>query len=305
MPRFQSAAIVVVLAALFAPIAWAMTPPAWVEDEYRRCMADAVDDEMEQRVQAQREYGDEQVSDVENYRSALAGAWANADEDQRKDAVRDADRAYRDASRASKKTFDERIREIRSESRVAQRACRDRQNDHEDFVEDLCFSSVDCRGGQICTTERGVCDASCPGDAQTCSQQCAGTCERSSSSRSSRGTSSRSSSRASNGNGNDPWDDYQSNGQVCTSSAACSAGYFCSTNLGECNSTCAPGFDNCIQVCAGTCLLYPINPPAGSSSSGGQGGVNCQPYTCADGREVPACTADGYPIEYFQNPCYS
>ncbi len=311
MKPYQSVIAVLVLAAIFAPIAWAMEPPAWVEQEYGRCMADAIDDEMEKRVQAQREYSDAQVRDLEDYRSALASAWARTDEDDRKDAIRDADRAYRDESRQTKRDFDERIRELRNDSRIAQRACRDRQNDHEDFIEDICVSTSDCRGGQICTTERGVCDTSCPGDAQTCSQQCAGTCERTSSSRSSRSTSSRSSSRSSNGNGNgnDPWDDYQSNGQVCTSSAACPAGYFCSTNLGECNQSCAPGFDQCVQVCAGTCLLYPITPPAGGSSSSrastGQGGVNCQPYRCADGREVPSCTADGHPIEYFQNPCYS
>jgi hypothetical protein len=299
----------VFLAALAAPIAWAATnPPSWIDEEYRRCVGDAVEEEMNARLEAQRTYSDEQVRDLETYRDALSRAWDIADEDERRDAIRDADRAYRDAGRESKRTYDAAVREARNDSRQAQRDCRDRQNDNENFVEDLCYSSADCRSNQYCTTETGTCDPACPPGVQSCAQVCAGTCERSSSSRSSRSSSRRSSSSRSS-NGSRPWEGYQSNGQTCRSSGECQVGYFCSTVLGECNSPCSPG-ETCIQVCEGRCLLYPIDQQGGSSSSrasmgGQQGGANCQPYRCPDNREFPSCTADGHPIEYFQNPCYS
>lgn len=305
-PSLRFATVAAFTAAVAAPIALAMTPPTWVDDEYRRCMGDVVVEEMNQRVDAQRTYADAQVRDMEQYRDALDRAWDVADEDGRRDAIRDADRAYRDAGRESKRTFDTRVREVKNESRDAQRACRDRQNDHKEFVRDICVSTEDCRRNQVCTTERGVCDPSCPGDVQSCAQVCAGTCERASSSRSSAGRSS--SSRSNGASGDRPWEDYQSNGQVCRGSQECPSGYFCSTNLGECNSSCAPGSQACAQVCSGTCLLFPINPPASSSSRSSTGnvpGTNCTPYRCADGREVPSCSADGHPINYFQNPCYS
>jgi len=304
--RFAAAAAFLV--AVAAPIAFAMTPSAWVDDEYRLCMGDAIVEEMNQRVDAQRTYSVAQVSDLEQYRDALDRAWEVVDEDERRDVIRDADRAYRDAGRESKRAFDTRVREVKNASRDAQRACREGLNDHKSFVRNMCLSTADCRSKQVCTTEQGVCDPSCPGDVQSCAQVCAGTCERSTASRSS---TSRSSSRSSTTTSGDrPWENYQSNGHVCRGSQECAAGYFCSTNLGQCNSSCAPGSMACAQVCSGTCLLFPINPPASSSSSsrsstGGVQGTSCQPYRCADGRDVPSCTADGHPINYFQNPCYS
>jgi hypothetical protein len=241
-PSARSVSAAVFLAALAAPIAWAATTqPSWIDEEYRRCVGDAVEEEMNRRVDAQRDYGDEQIRELETYRDALSRAWDIADEDERRDAIRDADRAYRDAGRESKRTYDAEVRDARNDSRQAQRDCRDRQNDNEDFTDDMCLSSADCRSNQYCTTETGTCDPSCPPDVQSCAQVCAGTCERSSSSRSSRSPSS---SRSSNG--------------------------------------------------------------GSSSSRGAPGpGTNCEPYRCPDGREFPSCSADGYPINYFQNPCYS
>lgn len=244
----RSALAVVFLASSLVPIAWAMEPPQWIDDEYRTCVGDAIEREMDERIDAQREYGDAQVRDLETYRDALSRAYDIVDDDARKDAVRDADRAYRDDTRESKREFDARVREARDDSRQVQRDCRDRARDHENFVDDICVTTDDCRRNQVCTTETGACEPSCPDDAQSCVQQCAGTCVRSSSSRSSssRSSSSRSSSSRS-------------------SSSRSSS----------------------------------------SPSSGGTGGVNCQPYVCTDGREVPSCTPEGHPINYFQNPCYN
>lgn len=161
------------------PVAFALQQqPEWVDDEFRRCMADAVDREMSQRVEALGSYADAQVHDLGNYRNDLQSAWQVRDEDDRRDALRDADRRYRDASRQTNRDYNDRIRDIRNESRQAQRDCRERHEDHEDFVEDLCFSSQDCRANQQCSTERGACDSACPPDAQNCIQVCAGTCER-------------------------------------------------------------------------------------------------------------------------------
>jgi len=91
--RFAAAAAFLV--AVAAPIAFAMTPSAWVDDEYRLCMGDAIVEEMNQRVDAQRTYSVAQVSDLEQYRDALDRAWEVVDEDERRDVIRDADRAYR------------------------------------------------------------------------------------------------------------------------------------------------------------------------------------------------------------------
>lgn len=284
------------------PVALALQdPPAWIDEEFRQCMSDAIVEEMDQRIEADRTYSDGRIRDLESYRDDLRDAWQIADEDERRDRLRDADRAYRDASRETKRTYDQRIREIRSESRDAQRECRNAQNRQERFVRDICFSTLDCRSNQICTTERGVCDPSCPDGSERCTEQCAGTCERAPrSSRSSTPRSSRASSM-----GNRPWEDYQTNGQTCRSAADCQAGYFCGTQLGECNSPCSPG-ETCIQVCEGKCRLYPLAPVNSSrSTNAGSGGNNCEPYRCGDGREVPSCDANGHPINYFQNPCYS
>lgn len=296
--------------AVAVPVAWALTPPAWIDEEYRQCVGDAVDHEMEQRIETEKSYNDAQVRDLEAYRDAVRSAWQIADENERKDRINDADKAYKDAARESKKTYDARIKESRNESRDAQRECKTARSDHQKFIRNMCMSTADCKSGRVCSTERGVCDPSCPEGAEHCQQVCAGTCERSSSSRSSassrssssRSTSFRSSSSSSN-NGGHQWDNYQTNGQVCRGSTECTAGYFCSTTLGECNSACAAG-QVCTQVCTGKCLLYPIIPPA-SSSVGGTPGSNCSPYRCADGREVPSCDGSGNPINYFQNPCYS
>lgn len=308
--RILSFAVASFLIGLALPVAFALTPPTWIDEEYRDCMAETIDREMQERLDAQREYNDGQVRDLEEYRSDLQRAWQITDDRSRRDELRQVDRRYRDADRETDRAYAEEIREVRSRSRDAQRECRNRQNDHRRFTRNLCYESGDCSGNRVCTTERGVCEQSCPPDAEACPQVCAGTCERAGRGSSSRSASSRSnSSGQSTGDGDRPWEDYQSNGQVCTSSAACPAGYFCSTNLGECNQSCAPGFDQCVQVCAGTCLLYPINPPSTSSSSRsslpGGGGVHCQPWICPDGREVPSCDEDGNPINYVQNPCYS
>ncbi len=302
-PRSVSVLFSFGVLAVAVPVAWALTPPAWIDEEYRQCMDQAIQHEMDQRIEAERAYGDGRVRDLETYRDALHSAWQVADEDQRRNALRDADRAYRDASRATKNVYDTRIREIRNESRDAQRECRNTQNDHERFVRNACTSTQDCTGNRVCSTERGVCDPSCPPGAEFCQQVCAGTCERSSRSSSSRSSRTSSSSSRPNGGGQ-PWDNYQTNGQVCRGSGECQTGYFCSTALGECASPCAPGV-TCIQVCQGKCLLYPLSPTSSSSPTAGMPGVNCQPYRCADGREVPSCDASGNTVEYHQNPCYS
>ncbi len=52
----------------------------------------------------------------------------------------------------------------------------------------------------------------------------------------------------------------------CTSSYQCGPGMRCSTELGDCQSACAPGAEICMQVCAGHCI------PTQSSSAGS--GVN-------------------------------
>jgi hypothetical protein len=321
--RILSFSIAAFLIGIALPVAFALTPPAWLDEEYRNCMSETIDREMEEKIQAQRDYNDQQIRDLEEYRSDLQRAWQISDDKSRRDELREVDRRYRDADRAADRAYAEEIREIRSRSRDTQRECRNRLNDNRRFTRNLCYSTQDCSSNQVCSTERGVCDPSCPSDAEACQQVCAGTCERASRSASSRSSGNGNSSRFSTGqnssrvgsSGNRPWEDYQSNGQVCNSSAACPSGYFCSTNLGECNQSCAPGFEQCVQVCAGTCLLYPINPPASAASSRfstGQGssrsgipGVNCTPYQCPDGRDVPSCDENGNPINYVQNPCYS
>jgi hypothetical protein len=40
-----------------------------------------------------------------------------------------------------------------------------------------------------------------------------------------------------------------------------------------------------------------------SNTGTSTGGYGCQPYVCSDGRTYPTCSAEGYPINYFANPC--
>lgn len=310
-PKTLKLSVVAFLVGVTIPIAFALTDdPPWIDEEFRECVGEAVDMEMQGKIQAYREYNDAYIRDLEAYRQALASAWDIADEKQRKEAIRAADRQYRDVSRQTKRTLDDKLRELKRIARDAQKECKDRQREHERFVKNLCFSTNDCRRNETCSTERGDCQSACPPDAEVCVQVCAGICERSNTSRSrsstSRFSSGNTSSRSST-NGDRPWEDYQTNGQVCRSSEQCPAGYFCSTNLGECNSPCQPG-QNCAQVCEGKCLLFPINPASNSSRSSrspGQGGINCEPYQCPDGRDFPSCDENGNPINYFQNPCYT
>ncbi len=317
-PRILSLSVIAFLAGVSIPVAFALNErPQWLDEEFRRCMLEVVRYDHDRRIDFQREYHDELVRDMEQHRSEILNAWNIADEDSRRDAIRDADRNFRDQSRQSKRDFDQRIRELRREVRDRQRVCDRRLDEHEDFVDDLCFASNDCPRNRVCSTERGDCRPACPPDVQTCVQVCAGVCERSTSSRSSRSSNSRSLTTCfdcaagqncppcvpGSSNGNRPWEQYQTNGQVCRDSNDCPASYFCSTNLGECNMSCGTN-GNC--PCEGTCRVLPTPGNSSSSSrSSVQGGINCQPYVCPDGREFPACDVNGNPVNYFQNPCYT
>lgn len=251
--RILSLSVVAFLIGVAVPVALALTPPQWIDDEFRTCTGDAINREWEDRIQAQREFNDKQIQDQEIYRDDLRRAWQITIEADRKNEIREADRRYRDNSRESSREYSDRIRDIRNESRDAQKTCRNEFNDHKRFVKSMCLSTNDCRANQICTTERGVCEQSCPEGADTCIQVCAGTCERTSSSRSS---SSRSSSSSSN-------------------------------------------------IFGGGFSSFGTNSSSNSTSSTGVGGINCQPYTCPDGRQVPACDSGGNFIDYQSNPCYS
>ncbi len=38
-------------------------------------------------------------------------------------------------------------------------------------------------------------------------------------------------------------------------------------------------------------------------TTGSGTGANCQPYICSDARRYPTCSREGYPINYFVDPC--
>lgn len=74
---------------------------------------------------------------------------------------------------------------------------------------------------------------------------------------------------------------------TCYSSQDCGARQVCSTQYGDCRSSCLPGRP-CVQVCSGVCMADTNE---------------CRPYICRDGSVHPSCTADGHPINYFADPC--
>ncbi len=249
MKHYQAAAIAAVLVGLsVVPVALALTTPIteWAEDEYRRCQAEAIDEEMGRRIDAYRQFHDEYMQDLEDYRSALSQAWEESDE----------------RTRETKRRLDDALRESKNELRERQVECRQRRSDHRSFARDLCTSSDQCQSNRVCSTEFGDCESSCPPDADFCVQVCAGRCVRPNSSSS---VDNQPSSRSSD--------------QSSSRSSRFSAGFSQSSYS----------------------RFYFSRYSKSSRSSYGY----CQPYQCPDGRQFPSCTADGHPINYFQNPCNS
>lgn len=189
-PYIPAVAFLVGIVAIPAALALSESYEMWVDEEYRSCVAEAIDIELGEKIDAQRGLNDRTIEDLEEYRSAIARAWEISDDRERRDEIRNADRELRDRTRDSKRVYSDAVRDLRRERSDRERACRDRRNEQKDFGKNMCLSTDDCRSGQICTTEQGECESACPPGSDFCTQVCAGTCVRASSSRSSSSQSS-------------------------------------------------------------------------------------------------------------------
>lgn len=174
-----------------------------IDREYRVCERAAVDEEIRERTDAEREYADDLRYALDRYRHAANDAWEMTDERARRDALREAKSDFTDRERDIKRTLSRRRSDAAKTANDARRTCKRAKTDAEKAARDreknggnTCYSDANCASGYQCTTTTGECRPGCQDPyAPYCVQVCTGICVKKSSS--SRSSSSRSSSRSS------------------------------------------------------------------------------------------------------------
>lgn len=159
-----------------APMVFAAVTPSWIDDEFRDCMGIVADDELDDRIDLYGEYYDAMVDDLRSYRQSVRYAWEIYDETQRKTFLKQIDRELATQSKNRNQTLSNRLKSLKETRTDAEAACKRRQTDAKKFVAGICTSSAECSFRKVCSTEKGVCNSSCPFGSYYCPQVCAGTC---------------------------------------------------------------------------------------------------------------------------------
>ncbi len=161
------------------PLAFAVTPPSWIDREYRECMAMAAEIELDDRISLYDDYYEVSLDDLRWYRRAVRDAWMIESETQRKTSLKQADRELATQGKNRQATLSDRLKSLKETRADREAVCKTRRTDAIKFTSALCTSSAECTGGRVCSTERGVCNASCPYGSSYCPAVCAGTCVKS------------------------------------------------------------------------------------------------------------------------------
>jgi hypothetical protein len=161
---------------LLIPLTYAAVPPSWIDLEYRDCMAMAAEIELDDRIALYDEYYEASLEDLRWYRRSVRDAWTLGSETQRKTYLKQADREYATLGKNRSALLGDRLKSLKETRTDREAACKARQSESVKFTASLCTSSVECTGGKTCSTEKGVCNGSCPYGSIYCPNACAGTC---------------------------------------------------------------------------------------------------------------------------------
>ncbi len=159
-----------------APMVFAAVVPSWIDDEFRDCMGIVAEDELDARIDLYGDYYDAMLDDLRSYRRNVRYAWEIFDETQRKTFLKQIDRELATQIKNRGQTLTDRLKSLKETRTDAEAACKQRQTDAKKFVAGICTSTIDCASGKVCSTEKGVCNSSCPFGSYYCPQACAGTC---------------------------------------------------------------------------------------------------------------------------------
>jgi hypothetical protein len=139
-------------------------------------MGRAAEIELDDRIDLYDDFYDVMLDDLQSYRHDVRVAWDIGNETQRKTFLKQIDRELATQIKNRQQTLSDRLKSL-SETRADSEAeCKQYQSDAKKFVAGICTSTADCSSGKVCSTEKGVCNASCPFWSRFCPYACAGTC---------------------------------------------------------------------------------------------------------------------------------
>lgn len=178
MTRSPSSLRLLAFAIPFAlvPLVFAATTPSWIDDEFRDCMGRAADIELGDRAELYADYYDVSLDDLQNYRRGVRDAWHIVGETQRKTFLKQIDRDQATLLKNRQQTLKDRLKSLTETRTDTEAACKTRQSDAKKFTASICTSTSQCSSGKVCSTEQGICNASCPYGSFYCPNACAGTC---------------------------------------------------------------------------------------------------------------------------------
>ncbi len=161
---------------ILAPLVWAATPPAWIDDDFRLCMGDAADIELDDRIDEFDDYYEVMLEDLRWYRRNVRDAWDIVDEAQRKTFLKQIDRELATQIKNRGQTLSDRLKSLMETRTDRESVCKKYQSDAKKFAAGICTSTSQCSSGKVCSIERGICNASCTIGSLYCIPVCAGTC---------------------------------------------------------------------------------------------------------------------------------
>lgn len=161
---------------ILVPLAYAAATPSWIDQEYRECMAMAAEIELDDRITLYEDYYEVSLDDLRWYRRSVRDGWTYGDETQRKTYLKQVDREFATLGKNRSATLSDRLKSLKETRTDREKVCKTRQSDAVKFTAALCTSGSECTAGKICSTEKGVCNASCPYGSIHCPSACAGTC---------------------------------------------------------------------------------------------------------------------------------